>query len=128
MRRNRLDPAQGIADAKEAVDLFVNWLGSSRGSQVIDDAFVVGENHGGSHVSGELFIDGRPAPLVVVLSQGELNGTKQVIGEHRDEEVRCGSPRELVINRAKSEIALERPKGVFDFGESHVDVPDLSSL
>ena len=76
-------------------------------------------------MSGELFVDGRPAPLVVVLSEGDLNGTKEVIGEHRDEEVRSGSPRELVINRAKSEIALEGPEGVFDFGESHIDVPDL---
>ena len=58
-------------------------------------------------MSGELFVDGRGAPLVVVLSEGDLNGTKQVIGEHRDEEVRGGSPRELVINRSKPEIALE---------------------
>ncbi len=42
-------------------------------------------------MGGELFADGRPASLVVVLSQVELDGTEQVVGEHRDEEVRCGS-------------------------------------
>ncbi len=64
----------------------------------------------------------------MVLSQGELNGTEQVIGEHRDEEVRRGSSCQLVIDRAKSEIALERSEGIFDFGESHIDVPDLSGV
>lgn len=92
---------------------------------MIHDAFVVGENHGCPHVSGEHFVDGRPTPLVVVLSQGDLNCTEQVVGEYRDEEVRGGSPRQLVINRSKSEIAFEGPKGFFDFGEGHVDVPDL---
>ena len=57
--------------------------------------------------------------------KGELNGTEQVIGEHRDEEVCSGSSCQLVIYRAKSEIALEEPKVVFDIGESHIDVPDL---
>ncbi len=64
----------------------------------------------------------------MVLSQGELNGTKHVIGEHRDEEMCGGSPCQLLINRAKSQIALERPKGVFDLGEGHIDVPDLGGL
>ena len=40
MRRNGLDPTKRIADAKEAVDLFVDRFGSTRGSQVIDDALV----------------------------------------------------------------------------------------
>ncbi len=72
-----------------------------------------------------MLVDSRPASLVVVLSQGEFNSTKEVIGEHRDEEMRSGSSSELVIDGAKSEITLERSKGVFDFGESHIDVPYL---
>ena len=117
-----LNRPKGIADAREAVDLFVNRLGSTGSPEVIDDALVVSENHGGPHVGAELLVDGRSAPLVVVLSQGELNGTKQVIGEHRDEEVRCGPPCQLMIDRATSEIAHERSEGVFDFGQSHIDV------
>jgi hypothetical protein len=40
MRRDRLDPAKRIGDSEEAVDLFVNRLGNSGGSEVIDDALV----------------------------------------------------------------------------------------
>ena len=95
MGRNGLESAKRIADGKEAVDLFVNRFRSSRGSLVIRDALVVGENHGCPHVGGEHFVDGRPAPLFVVLSQGDLNCTEQVVAEHRDEGVSGGSPSSL---------------------------------
>ncbi len=40
MSRNRLDPAKGIADSQETVDLFVNRLGSTKSPEVIDDALI----------------------------------------------------------------------------------------
>ena len=52
MRRNSLDPAKRIANSKETVDLFVSWLRSTRGSEMVYNAFVISENHGGSHVGG----------------------------------------------------------------------------
>lgn len=74
MRRYCLDSAKRIVDLEETVDLFMNWFRSPRGPQVIDDSFVSCENHGGPHMSRELFIDARPASFIVVLSQGEFNG------------------------------------------------------
>ena len=76
MGRNGFESAKRIADVKEAVDLFVNRFRSSRGSLVIRDALVVGENHGCPHVSGEHFVDGRPTPLAVVLCRS-LGRTKK---------------------------------------------------
>ena len=58
---------------------------------MISDAFVLHENHGGSRASGELFVDGGSAPVVVMLSQGELNGTKG--GDRRAEMKRCAALR-----------------------------------
>ena len=45
--------------------------------------------------------------------------------KHRDEEMRCGSSRQLVIDRFHPEVALECPKGSFHLGECHIKPPNL---
>src|SRR5208283_4627597 len=79
--------------------------------------------YGAHHVRGQPLADCRPASKIAVFAQAMTDGIQQVIGQHRDEQMRLDARALGVEHRPKSQLALQGAEGVLDAPESDVQLP-----